>query len=97
MVTLLDMGKSRQKDMVKTSVALPRELWKLAHLRALDEGRDLQDVVASALEAYLLGAVRDQMGSAPSAGNLAKAVSAALRGERKTGSVLLKSLRADSK
>jgi hypothetical protein len=29
------------------------ELWKAGHVRALDEGRDFQDVVASALEAYL--------------------------------------------
>lgn len=38
---------------VKTSVALPRELWKAAHMRALDESRDLQDVIAAALAAYL--------------------------------------------
>jgi hypothetical protein len=38
---------------VKTSVGLPRELWKAAHLRALDEGCDLQDVITAALAAYL--------------------------------------------
>ncbi len=40
-------------DTVKTSVALPRELWKAAHVRALDEDLDLQDVIAAALAAYL--------------------------------------------
>jgi hypothetical protein len=40
-------------EVVKTSVALPRALWKAAHVRALDESRDLQDVIASALETYL--------------------------------------------
>jgi hypothetical protein len=37
----------------KTSVKLPRALWREASIRALDEGRDLQDVIASALELYL--------------------------------------------
>ena len=38
---------------VKTSVRLPRQLWRAAHIRALDEGTDLQVIVARALEAYL--------------------------------------------
>jgi hypothetical protein len=41
------------KEMTKTSIKLPRELWRAAHIRALDEERDLQDVIASALQAYL--------------------------------------------
>ncbi len=45
--------KKSNADMVKTSLALPRALWKAAHVRALDEGRDMQDVIASALELYL--------------------------------------------
>lgn len=40
-------------DTIKTSVTLPRALWKAAHLRAMDEGRDLQNVIADALRAYL--------------------------------------------
>lgn len=40
-------------ETAKTSVRLPRELWRAAHIRALDEGRDLQDVIASAIELYL--------------------------------------------
>lgn len=49
------MTKAREEtaDTVKTSVALPRELWKAAHVRALDENLDLQDVIAEALAAYL--------------------------------------------
>jgi hypothetical protein len=38
---------------VKTSIKLPRELWKRAHVRAMDEGADLQTVIARALEVYL--------------------------------------------
>ena len=38
---------------VKTSLALPEELWKSARIRALQEGVDAQDLVARALEAYL--------------------------------------------
>jgi len=45
-------------DTVKTSIRLPRELWKRAHVRAMDEGKDLQDVIAEALAAYLKGGTR---------------------------------------
>lgn len=38
---------------IKTTIGLPEPLWKRARIRAVEEGRDLQDVVASALEAYL--------------------------------------------
>ena len=41
------------EETMKTSIRLPRELWRAAHIRALDEGRDLQDVIAAALQAYL--------------------------------------------
>ena len=40
-------------ETVKTSLKLPRELWKRAHVRAMDDGTDLQTIVARALEAYL--------------------------------------------
>ena len=40
-------------DTVKTSLKLPRRLWRAAHIRALDEGTQLQEVVAQALEAFL--------------------------------------------
>lgn len=38
---------------VKTSMALPAELWTAARIRALQEGVDAQDLVARAIEAYL--------------------------------------------
>jgi hypothetical protein len=40
-------------ELIKTSLRLPRELWRAAHIRAMDEHRDLQDVVADALALYL--------------------------------------------
>ena len=54
------MPKKREarSDTVKTSIRLPRELWKKAHIRGMDEGKDLQDVIAEALAAYLKGGSR---------------------------------------
>jgi post-segregation antitoxin (ccd killing protein) len=49
-------------DVVKTSITLPRDLWKSAHVRALDESRDLQDVMTSALEAYLKTPLKSREG-----------------------------------
>jgi hypothetical protein len=40
-------------ESIKTSLKLPRELWKAAHIKAMDEGVDLQTIVQKALEAYL--------------------------------------------
>jgi hypothetical protein len=45
--------KTKAEDAVKTSLKLDRALWKRAHVRAMDDGADLQTVVARALEAYL--------------------------------------------
>ena len=39
-------------ESVKTSVKLPKALWREASIRALDEGKDLQDVIAAALDLY---------------------------------------------
>ena len=44
---------SKSPDYQKTSLKLPKDLWRRAHIRALDDGVDLQDIVARALEAYL--------------------------------------------
>lgn len=38
---------------IKTSIKLNRDLWKRAHGRAMDDGVDLQDLIAAAIEAYL--------------------------------------------
>jgi hypothetical protein len=38
---------------VRTTVELPEALWKRAKVRAMDERRDLRDVLVDALRAYL--------------------------------------------
>ncbi len=38
---------------MKTSLTLPEEVWKAAKIRAVQEGRNLQEVVAEALRLYL--------------------------------------------
>ncbi len=38
---------------VVTSLRLPRSLWRDAHVAAMNEGRDLRDVMIDALTAYL--------------------------------------------
>ena len=45
------MGKV--EEMVKTSVKLPKRLWRKAHIRALDERTQLQVIITRALDAYL--------------------------------------------
>jgi hypothetical protein len=41
------------KDVVKTTVDLPRALWREAKVRAMDEGTDLRQIIIAALGAYL--------------------------------------------
>lgn len=38
---------------VKTSLKLPRDVWKAAKAQAVEESVDLQDIVVRALKAYL--------------------------------------------
>ena len=40
-------------ERMKTTMILPKELWRRAKIRAMDEGTDLSGVVIVALEAYL--------------------------------------------
>jgi len=51
------MGKSSKAkekvEMVKTTLRLPEPLWRDARIRALDERKDFQTVVAEALGAHL--------------------------------------------
>lgn len=47
------MAKAEKPERIKTTVGLPEPLWQRARMRALQERRDLQDIVAAALEAYL--------------------------------------------
>jgi predicted DNA binding CopG/RHH family protein len=39
--------------MVKTTMRLPERIWKAVRIRAIEEGRDAQDLVAEAITAYL--------------------------------------------
>ena len=43
---------SREKQ-VKTSVRFPESLWKAGRIRAIEEGRDFQEIVSEALRRYL--------------------------------------------
>ncbi len=50
------MPKKREEtavEVVKTSLRIPRHLWREARIRAMDDGSDLQTVVAQALAEYL--------------------------------------------
>jgi len=38
---------------VKTTVSFPRDLWRSLKVRAMDEGKDLRQVVIEAVRAYL--------------------------------------------
>ena len=42
-------------ERMKTTMILPRDLWKAAKVRAMDDGIDLSGVVIAALETYLKG------------------------------------------
>lgn len=48
----------KEPETVKTSLRLPRDLWRKAKVRAMDEDKDLQDVIAEALAAFLKGGSR---------------------------------------
>lgn len=39
--------------MTKCTIKLPTDIWLEAKHRALDDGRDFQDIVADALRSYL--------------------------------------------
>jgi hypothetical protein len=38
---------------VKTSIEIPEDVWRAAKIRAMDEKKNFQDVVADALRDYL--------------------------------------------
>jgi hypothetical protein len=42
-----------EKELVKMTVAIPRALWRAAKIAALDEQRDLREIVIDSLERYL--------------------------------------------
>ncbi len=44
---------AKASEVVKTTVRLPVALWRAVKVRAVDERRDLQDVIIAALTAYV--------------------------------------------
>jgi hypothetical protein len=38
---------------IKTSMEIPEDLWRAAKIRAMDEKKNFQDIVAEALREYL--------------------------------------------
>ena len=45
-------------ERMKTTMILPKDLWKRAKIRAMDDGIDLSGVVIAALEIYLKSKTR---------------------------------------
>ena len=45
-------------ESVRTTLLMPVDLWKEAKVRAMDERRDLRDVLLDALRAYLATPMR---------------------------------------
>jgi hypothetical protein len=41
------------KDIVKTTIELPADLWRAAKMRAVDERSDLRRIIIEALRAHL--------------------------------------------
>jgi predicted DNA binding CopG/RHH family protein len=54
--------KSNNEEMTKTTLRVPRHLLDACKHRAIDEGRNLQDIVADALETYLKVRVKSVKG-----------------------------------
>jgi hypothetical protein len=51
MPTKSDYGKGVRTT--KTSIEIPEEIWRAAKIRAMDEKKNFQDIVAEALAAFL--------------------------------------------
>jgi hypothetical protein len=45
--------KTTKAERLKTTVVLPRDLWKRARIEAVEEETDLSTLIAKAIEAYL--------------------------------------------
>ena len=41
-----------KQSMAKDTIRLPEALWKKARIRAIQEGRDAQDIIRNGLELY---------------------------------------------
>ena len=45
--------KTTKADRLKTTIVLPRDLWKRARIEAVEEETDLSALIAKAIEEYL--------------------------------------------
>ena len=52
-------GAVANSEIVKTTIRMPRSLWSETSIRAIHENRDLQDIVADALRAYLQTPIKE--------------------------------------
>jgi hypothetical protein len=53
MVRFMPRPRTPGSKVVRTTLTMPTALWRRAKVRAMDEGRDLRDVLLDALRAYL--------------------------------------------
>ena len=54
--------KTKKPEMVKTTLRLPKQIFQAAKVRAIHEERNLQDILADALEAYLKTKIKKAKG-----------------------------------
>ena len=54
--------KSNKTEMTKTTLRVPKHLLDACKHRAIDEGRNLQEIVADALESYLKTKIKSVKG-----------------------------------
>ncbi|MBT5260290.1 MAG: CopG family transcriptional regulator [Nitrospina sp.] len=54
--------KSKRTEMTKTTLRVPKQLLDACKHRAIDEGRNLQEIVADALEAYMKTKIKSVKG-----------------------------------
>jgi hypothetical protein len=59
MVAMKKPAKEATKKMKKTSVNVDETLWREVKKRAIDEGRDVSDLLAEALALYLRRPVQE--------------------------------------
>ena len=54
--------KSNKTEMTKTTLRVPKHLLDACKHRAIDEGKNLQEIVADALESYLKTKIKSVKG-----------------------------------
>mgnify|MGYP003988843959 CR=1 FL=1 len=58
--------KSKKIELIKTTLRLPKHLLDACKHRAIDEGRNLQEIVADALEAHMKTKIKSDKKKNPS-------------------------------